>query len=429
MGLFLFMHITNLYKIWKQNPSISTDSRNISQNCMFFALRGDNFNGNLYAADALKNGAAYAIIDDKTLHINTDDRYILVDDVLTTLQKLANFHRKCLNIPVLAITGSNGKTTTKELVRDVLSKKYKTYATIGNLNNHIGVPLTLLSVMDDIEMLVVEMGANHQGEIAMLSEIAEPNFAMITNIGKAHLEGFGGVEGIMKGKSELYIHTAKTNGHIFINTDDAILCSLLPQQSNVIEYAADNLVKIVQEEPCLIFEYESRLVHTKLYGAYNKPNIAFAIAVGRYFDIEIELILDALSAYTPSSNRSQVENIGSTVIIKDAYNANPSSMQLSIESFAKKPGKKIVILGDMLELGEYSHQEHKNVIELVSQLGFDEVLFVGPHFIDAATPFGNYFKDIKEASIYFKALDLENTSILLKGSRGIGVERILDSLR
>lgn len=421
------MEASVLYSIWKQNRKISTDSRNIIVGSIFFALRGDNFNGNLYAAEALEKGASYAVIDDSNLHVRTDDRYIIVEDVLKSLQQLANQHRKTLNIPVLGITGSNGKTTTKELVRDVIATKYKTFATKGNLNNHIGVPLTILSVNDDIEFLIVEMGANHQGEIAALCEIAEPNFAMITNIGKAHLEGFGGIEGVKKGKSEMYRYVSQHQGQIFINVDDEVLYSLLPSNDNLISYSANKNVNIIQEEPYLGFEFEGRVVNTKLYGLYNRANIGFAIAAGIYFGVNGNDICNSIANYSPENNRSQVQIIGTTKVIRDAYNANPTSMRLSLESFAKMHGRKIVVIGDMLELGEYTLEEHKSIIELSESLKFDDMIFIGKEFLHAKSDTGNYFFDVDEARHYFKTCDIENTTILLKGSRGISVEKILDT--
>ncbi|MBK8625553.1 MAG: UDP-N-acetylmuramoyl-tripeptide--D-alanyl-D-alanine ligase [Saprospiraceae bacterium] len=421
------MEISKLYHIWKRNRIISIDSRNVSDSCMFFALRGDKFNGNEYAEIALQNGAAYVVVDDKDLVKQNDKRYILVQNVLDTLQQLANHHRRQLNIPVLAITGSNGKTTTKELLREVISKKYITLATKGNLNNHIGVPLTLLSVQDDIEFLIVEMGANHQGEIDALCQIAEPTFALITNIGKAHLEGFGGVEGIKKGKSEIYKYVNKRNGQIFLNSDDQILSSLIPENSNIIPYSSEQLVNLVQEEPFIIFELEGCNVKTNLYGTYNKPNIAFAIAAGFFFGVQKQEICNAISSYIPDNNRSQLQKIGNTTYIKDAYNANPTSMRLSIESFAKLKGKKIIILGDMLELGEFSLYEHTQIIELTTTFKFEDIIFIGKNFMDAKSQNpGHYFNNVEEARNYFKGCNIENTTILLKGSRGIAVERIIE---
>jgi UDP-N-acetylmuramoyl-tripeptide--D-alanyl-D-alanine ligase len=421
------MEIPALYKIWKQKHTISTDSRNIEVGCIFFALKGENFNGNAYAESALEKGAAYVIVDDIRYYNSNDDRYIFVEDVLSCLQLLANHHRKTLNIPVLAITGSNGKTTTKELSRDVISKKYKTHATVGNLNNHIGVPLTILAVNEDIEFLIVEMGANHQGEIEILCKIAEPSFTMITNIGKAHLEGFGGVEGIKKGKSEMYRYAASNDGTIFVNIDDSTLLSLVPDKSKTVKYSANENIKIISEDPTLVLDIDCIKIHTHLYGNYNKPNIAFAIALGKYFNIPTEDICVAISQYIPDNNRSQLYQSGTTSIIKDAYNANPSSMRLSIESFGKLNGNKIMILGDMLELGDYTYLEHEGIIELASNFIFEEVIFVGRNFMEAGKgKRGKYFLNVMEAREYFQTLNIEHTTVLLKGSRGIAIEKILN---
>lgn len=408
-----------------RHNKICTDSRNILAGSMFYALKGEKFNGNFFAEKALNDGAAYAVIDQA--EFVKDNRYILVDDVLMTLQKLANYHRKQLNIPVLAITGSNGKTTTKELTREVLKKKYNVKATSGNLNNHIGVPLTLLSTTSQTDFLIVEMGANHQGEINDLCYIAEPDFVMITNIGKAHLEGFGGVEGIKKGKSEMYRYAVKHNGKIFINTDDEVLCSLLPPNAQTLKYSATELLKIKVEVPFLEFEYRGLTIETQLYGIYNIPNIAFAIAAGEFFGISFQNIAVALSNYIPENNRSQIVKSGNNTIIKDAYNANPSSMKLSIETFAKiTDQQKVLILGDMLELGDQSREEHKQIIELTKNLGFKNVIFIGKNFNEVKNEnHGVYFIEINEAKKYYREQNYNNATILLKGSRGIAVEQII----
>jgi UDP-N-acetylmuramoyl-tripeptide--D-alanyl-D-alanine ligase len=419
------MDIDKLYDLYLNHPEICTDSRKILQGCLFFALKGDSFDGNLFAEKALTDGAAYAIIDRPEMAMG--NKYIVVDDVLLTLQHLANHRRKKLNIPVIAITGSNGKTTTKELCREVLLKKYKVKATTGNLNNHIGVPITLLTTPIDTEILIVEMGANHQGEINALCHIAEPNYVMITNIGKAHLEGFGGVEGIKKGKSEMYRYAASHHGKIFVNTDDDILMSLLPPVVEKISYSADELVNITVEVPYLEFDYLDNNVSTMLYGAYNRSNIAFAIAAGQFFGVDTLDICAAISSYIPENNRSQIDRSGPNIIIKDAYNANPSSMKESIESFAKiKAEDKVLILGDMLELGEYADHEHQIIIDLTKRLEFKNVIFIGQNF-DAVQDknHGVYFTDIHAAKKYFEDQHFSNTTILLKGSRGIAVEKII----
>lgn len=423
-GLF-FMQIDQLYKIYKQNPEICIDSRKISEGCLFFALKGETFDGNQFASEALRSGAAYAVIDDPEK--NQSDRFILVNSVLESLQELASYHRKHLNIPVLAITGSNGKTTTKELCRDVLQKKFNTKATFGNLNNHIGVPLTILGTPAAVEFLIVEMGANHQGEIDFLCRIADPTHVFITNIGKAHLEGFGGVEGIKIGKTEMYRYAAKHHGKIFLNLDDEILTTMAPPGSKIIDFSSNNLVKIIEEQPFLTFSYSEIIVHTKLYGSYNQPNIAFSIAAGEYFGVETKDIVMALEAYEPENNRSQITQVGTNTFIKDAYNANPSSMKLSIESFSKMQGtNKILVLGDMLELGEFAENEHRQIINLTKTLGFQNSIFVGENFIKFKdTLHGIYFNNIDEAREYFKNKNFNHALIFLKGSRGISVEKII----
>jgi UDP-N-acetylmuramoyl-tripeptide--D-alanyl-D-alanine ligase len=420
------MEISKLYQIWKNSTGVCTDSRKIQDGCLFFALSGENFDGNLFAEKALESGASYAIVDKDRFNGNVTSKTILVDDVLKQLQNLARFHRDLLQIPVLGITGSNGKTTTKELARDVIAKKYKVYATQGNLNNHIGVPLTLLSVKEEIEFLIVEMGANHQGEINLLSNIANPNFGMITNIGKAHLEGFGGVEGIKLGKSELYKHLNANEGHLFLNEDDDVLKSLIPAGSRTIIYSSSKLVEVLNDEHFLTLKYKGQEIFTHLYGRYNVHNIAFAIALGEYFGVPNEDIIDAISSYKPDNNRSQLTQNGSNTIILDAYNANPSSMLESLQSFSKMNGKKVLVLGDMLELGEYSKSEHQKIIDLVEKIKPYDAIFVGKQFFQAGhNRFGNYFENIMEAKKYFSIQNYDNTNILLKGSRGIAVEKIL----
>ena len=419
------MEIDQLYNIYKQHPEICIDSRKINEGCLFFALKGETFDGNQFASVALLSGAAYAIIDDPEK--NKSDKCILVTSVLECLQELASYHRKHLNIPVLAITGSNGKTTTKELCRDVLQKKFNTKATFGNLNNHIGVPLTILGTTSAVEFLIVEMGANHQGEIDFLCKIANPTYVFITNIGKAHLEGFGGVEGIKIGKTEMYRYAAKNNGKIFLNFDDEILTTMAPPGSTIIGYSSSDLVKIIEVQPFLTFSYSEIIVHTKLYGSYNQPNIAFSIAAGNYFGVETKDIVMALEAYEPENNRSQITQVGTNTIIKDAYNANPSSMKLSIESFYKMHGSnKVLVLGDMLELGEFAEFEHRQIIDMTKTLGFQNSIFVGENFMKVKDMFhGKYFKHIDEAREYFKNKNFTQALILLKGSRGISVEKII----
>lgn len=424
-GAFLFMEISALYNLFLSRPVVSTDSRSIPKGGLFFALKGDRFDGNLFAGAALESGAAYSIIDNPAYV--TSDRCILVDDVLLTLQKLAQIHRASFKFPVLAITGSNGKTTTKELCREVLSKKYRTHATKGNLNNHIGVPLTLLSAPRDTEFMIVEMGANHQGEIDSLCNIAKPDFVMITNIGRAHLDGFGGPEGVKKGKSEMYRFAALTGGSIFVNTNDEVLVSVLPDGADLIPYRSDIIQMHDNPGKTLVFQYMDQMVDMQLYGSYNIPNIAFAIAAGEYFGISFEAIMQAVSGYIPDNNRSQVIQKGSITYIKDAYNANPSSMRASLEQFKSvRAPKKIIVLGDMLELGNYSEEAHLEIIELASGGNFTEMIFIGPNFCMAGKNLpGKYFSDTDAARTYFNGVDKEYATILMKGSRGIAVERLM----
>lgn len=419
------MDINQLYEIYLKNPNVCTDTRKISDNCLFFALKGDRFNGNEYALKALELGASFAIVDDKT--IRNDSRLIFVNDVLTTLQELARYHRLQLNIPVLGITGSNGKTTTKELSREVIKQKYKVKATIGNLNNHIGVPLTILDTSSDIEFLIVEMGANHQGEIDLLCKIALPDYVMITNIGKAHLEGFGGFEGVKLGKSEMYKFANNFDKKIFLNKDDSVLTGLIPSDSEIISYSGSQMLSIISEEPFLKLRYNNQEIETNLYGSYNLSNIAFAIKLGEYFSVDQDMIVKGIAGYRPDNNRSQLEKINGNTVIKDAYNANPNSMKLSLESFAKvNASLKLVVLGDMLELGEFSQTEHKEILTLVESLGIKEAIYVGENFYKEKEGFnGAFYKKIEDAREYFKIKGYQNYYILLKGSRGISVESIL----
>ena len=425
-GLFYYMNIQQLYQIYTSHPVICTDSRKVTRDCLFFSLRGDNFNGNVYAKAAItQGGAAFAVIDQK--EYKQGSNYILVDDVLQSLQQLANHHRQQLKIPVLSITGSNGKTTTKELCRDVLQKKFNVKATAGNLNNHIGVPLTILGTGLETEFLIVEMGANHQGEIDTLCKIAEPDYAMITNIGKAHLEGFGGVEGIKKGKSEMYRYAAVHDKKIFINSDDDVLMSLLPPHSETIIYSASALAKLKDEKPFITFQYNGSTHSTQLYGSYNISNIAFAIATGEYFGVAPADISSAISNYVPENNRSQIVQLGTNTVIKDAYNANPTSMKYSIESFAMLDASdKMMILGDMLELGDHAAEEHKAIISLAKTLQLNDVIFIGKNFSNVKNEqHGVYFENVDDAKSYFTKRNIQNSTILLKGSRGIAVEKLI----
>ncbi|HSQ45456.1 MAG TPA: UDP-N-acetylmuramoyl-tripeptide--D-alanyl-D-alanine ligase [Lutibacter sp.] len=419
------MNIAQLYQLYSETYLVDTDTRKIRKGTIFFALKGDNFNGNEFAEEALKSGANYVIIDEEKY--KTDSKTILVENVLETLQKLANFHRKQLSIPIISLTGSNGKTTTKELINTVLSKKYITVATAGNLNNHIGVPLTLLSMTPKTEIGIVEMGANHLKEIEFLCKIAEPTYGLITNFGKAHLEGFGSVEGVIKAKSELYDFLRLNKGTVFINTDD----ELQVKQAtgiNTVEFS-NNSIKFLEANPFVKVEFKNTLIESNLIGKYNYNNIAVAVAVGNYFDISENDIKIAIENYTPVNNRSQIIQKGGNKIILDAYNANPSSMQAALENFAQlKDENKVVFLGDMFELGKDSKEEHEKIANLVASCNFSKVFLIGKAF--SATGAKNAF--VSESYESFKNStnysNINNATILIKGSRGMALERLLDLL-
>ncbi len=395
---------------------------------MFFALKGDNFNGNAYAKQAIEQGAKYAIIDDPKFTIK--NQTILVNNVLETLQQLASYHRQHLKLPIIALTGSNGKTTTKELINAVLSQKYSTTATVGNLNNHIGVPLTLLSMTNGTEIGIVEMGANHQKEIEFLCGIAQPDYGYITNFGKAHLEGFGGVEGVIKGKSELYNYLIAHHKTIFVNANDAIQAEKTKQANRHTFGDALQHVNInfISAEPFVKLNYNNLEINSQLIGSYNFSNIAAAIAMGHYFKVDDEAIKHAIENYTPNNNRSQIIKKGSLKIILDAYNANPSSMRAALMNLEKQQGLKMVILGDMFELGNYAAQEHQAITDLAISLNFDDIILIGENFFKCQT---NASK-VKQFNTFndFKALldlsKVDNTTILIKGSRGMALERTLN---
>ncbi|MFD1294538.1 UDP-N-acetylmuramoyl-tripeptide--D-alanyl-D-alanine ligase [Lutibacter holmesii] len=417
------MKIENLYQLFTNNFLVDTDTRKIRKGSLFFALKGDNFNGNKFAKEALKSGADYAIIDEKEFYIS--DKTILVDNVLSTLQELANFHRKQLNIPIIALTGSNGKTTTKELINAVLSTTYKTTATIGNLNNHIGVPLTLLKMNSETEIGIVEMGANHLKEIELLCAIAAPNFGYITNFGKAHLEGFGSMEGVVKGKSELYDFLRKTNGKAFINEDDE---KQLIQAEGIEQIMFNNnSIKFSSANPLVTVTYKNTQIKSQLIGKYNYKNISAAIAIGAFFNVSTDAIKNAIENYIPSNNRSQIILKNTNKIVLDAYNANPSSMQAALENFNQlKENPKIVILGDMFELGESSEIEHQKIAELATNSDFEKVYLIGKAFsttsVKNAFSFEN-FESFQNSNIF---RSIKNSTVLIKGSRGMALERILD---
>lgn len=444
------MTIQDIYKIFQQYPSVQTDTRKLKEGDLYFALKGPNFNGNEFALRALDTGAAYAVVDEMPLQSELSaaelsepgikERLLLVDDVLTTLQQLAKHHRQQFTIPFIAITGSNGKTTSKELIYAVLASHFKTYTTQGNLNNHIGVPLTILSVKPDAEMAVIEMGANHQKEIESYCLYTLPSHGIITNCGKAHLEGFGGVEGVRKGKGELYQFLREHKGTAFVYADYDYLQPMSAGIENIIYYGiTKGLVQgqIETAEPFLAVRItaglDASLICSQLVGDYNLPNILCAATIGKYFGVPDQKIISAIEAYAPSNSRSQLMEVGTNQIILDAYNANPSSMKVAIENFAKlKADRKIVLLGGMMELGEDSIAEHQALVELLVSLGFKEVVLVGGDFEHAhasltqiqTTPF-TYLPNAQAANEWLKQLNPQNAYILVKGSRSMKMEQVL----
>lgn len=419
------MTIETLHTHFLECESVCTDTRKISKNCLFFALKGENFNGNKFAKDAIKEGAAFAIIDEAEYKIN--DQFILVDDVLSALQNLALFHRKYLNIPIISLTGSNGKTTTKELINVVLSKTYKTTATKGNLNNHIGVPLTLLSMDSFTEIGIVEMGANHQKEIEFLSQLALPDYGLITNFGKAHLEGFGSFEGVIKGKSELYQHLKANKKTIFVNQNDKLQLKQVGTYDSTIIFGSQT--KLLDSQPYIALDYKNQTIKTHLTGTYNYNNVSIAIALGEHFKVSTQDIINAIEHYIPNNNRSQIVEQNGHQIILDAYNANPSSMLAALSNFDQINNKnKVVILGDMFELGKTAQEEHQHISDFVSNLNLKKAIFVGENFYGIKTKNTNssYFKSFEDFSNNFGNFNLENQLFLIKGSRGMALERVLN---
>ena len=426
--------IQELYSVFVKHPKVSTDTRKITPNSLFFALKGDSFDGNQFAETALNLGASYAVIDDEKKYHG--DKYILVEDVLTCLQQLATYHRKQLKSIIIAITGSNGKTTTKELIKKVLEKKYRTLATQGNLNNHIGVPLTLLSITPEIELAIVEMGANHVGEIAMLCNIAQPDYGMITNIGKAHIGEFGSFENIIKAKTELYAYIKSNGKKIFVNAEDALLMKHARDIDQITYGTRSNAYcrsELVEVNPFLKIVYENQPIQSKLIGTYNFDNITLAICIGKYFGIGIADIKNAIEEYVPSNNRSQIVKTKSNEIVLDAYNANPSSMMVAIQNFYQMKGDdKWLILGDMLELGQYEVEEHKSIIKLIESKKFKHVILVGNRFDKAVLELGSNFPVFKTSDELLNVIShqyrIKDALILIKGSRGMKLERVVDSL-
>lgn len=437
------MSFTDIYKLFQQHSTISTDSRNCPAGCLFFALKGDNFNANAFALSALENGAAYAIVDENEYAI--DQRFILVNDVLETLQQLANFHRKQLGTKVIGITGTNGKTTSKELIAAVLSQKFNILFTQGNLNNHIGVPLTLLKLRPEHEIAVVEMGASQKGDIQLLAEIACPDYGIITNVGKAHLEGFGSFEGVKKTKSELYVNVFNQGKLIFINAGNEHLCEMAHKSGFAND---DRLVKyrligectkhmvagaVISCSPflkmrCCTKSESCFIVDTKLIGTYNAENILAAVTIGHYFGIDDAKIKIGLEQYTPQNNRSQLTVTERNKLVVDAYNANPTSMRAAVVNFGiMEVANKMLILGDMLELGEHAEMEHQTIVDLLESYQLHNVLLVGKLFAQTKNSF-SCFETVEDLIQYIEKQDIVDNYILIKGSRGIKLEKVIPLL-
>ena len=418
------MQISSLYKIYQDNPIICTDTRKIQKGSLFFALKGENFNGNIFASKAIKDGCNFAIIDDKEFYIN--NKYILVKNVLKTLQALARYHRQQLSIDIIGITGTNGKTTSKELIYSVLKSKLNCYSTKGNLNNHIGVPLSILEITEKHDIAIIEMGANHKKEIEFLCKISKPTYGIITNIGSAHLEGFKTIQTIIDTKNELFNFIKTNNGLLFVNKDDELLMRLSKNIKKVYYGISSPLnISRISNTPFINVKWEKKMIKSNLIGEYQFYNISLAICIGKYFNIDKNDIQCAIEAYTPRNNRSEIRHTKSNVIILDAYNANPSSMTAMLNSFAKQNYEdKLCILGDMLEMGDSANQEHAKIIAICKKLKLD-TLFVGEAFCKL-TP--NSFKRLTDLKSFIKQNPIKNKTILLKGSRKIKLEEIVSYL-
>ncbi len=427
------MNIATLHELFLKSTGVATDTRAIQTNQLFFALKGDNYNANTFADKALLKGASYVVIDEE--HFGQNERFILVKDVLETLQNLSTFHREYLNIPILAITGSNGKTTSKELIHAVLRKKFNAVATAGNLNNHIGVPLTLLSMKKSTEFGIVEMGANHAKEIAKLCEITKPNFGYITNFGKAHLEGFGSIQGVIKAKSELYDFLKSTSGLLFLNIDDPIQKEQI-YYSNDYTFGNNDLANVsidyLNSSEKAEVTYKNKIIKSQLTGRYNAINIAAAICIGEYFKVSLESIQKAIQEYSPTNNRSQIIKLGSNSILMDAYNANPTSMMAALESFKNNPHpNKLVILGDMFELGDSASEEHEHIAAYLKSTTISEAWLVGSNFYQTKTEGQNIkkFESFSDLQPHVETAPIKDSYILIKGSRGMALERVLELLK
>lgn len=428
--------LEELYHHYLNHPQISTDSRAIAAGSIFFALKGEHFDGNLFALQALDQGCSLAVVND--VKLKNKEHCFFVKDVLHTLQALAKLHRKKLNIPIIGITGTNGKTTTKELINAVLSKKFKTYSTKGNLNNHIGVPLSILAIDKDIEIAVIEMGANHIGEIENLCNISNPNYGLITNIGIAHLEGFGSFEGVIKAKTELYLHMeTHANAVVFVHNDDTLLMNKSEHIQRFTYGMTDKSDVKFNKINSDIFaatnwqiNSESLIIHSKLIGDYNVPNMMAAICIGHFFEVPEFLIKEAIKEYEPNNQRSQLLQTQNNRLIVDAYNANPSSMIKAIDNFTLiKADQKILILGDMLELGAESQALHQDIVNHISKTGIEEVLLIGPQFsLCKLNPNWVHYKTTDQAFDYLSSNKIKNHTILLKGSRGMRLEKLIETL-
>jgi UDP-N-acetylmuramoyl-tripeptide--D-alanyl-D-alanine ligase len=425
------MTIQSIHDLFLKCSKVSIDTRKIEPNSFFVAIKGERFDANTFAKEALEKGASYVIIDNADYYI--DDRTILVEDSLKTLQALAKFHRNFLNIPIIALTGSNGKTTTKELINVVLSKKFNTKATVGNLNNHIGVPLTLLSFNHETQIGIIEMGANHQKEIEFLCEIAQPDYGYITNFGKAHLEGFGGVEGVIKGKSEMYIYLKAAKRSVFVNIDDEIQKTKTTDFNRITFSQKDKNVNVFIESitanPFVKIKTLGIEINSHLIGLYNANNINAAITIGHHFEVPVSDIKDAIESYVPENNRSQLLTKGTNEIILDAYNANPSSMLVALENFIQlDKTNKCVIIGDMYELGEESLVEHKAIVNFLNKNSDFECHFVGKDFFANSIQKENFhfYHTFEDFTKYLSSVKLENKTLLIKGSRGMALERTLE---
>jgi UDP-N-acetylmuramoyl-tripeptide--D-alanyl-D-alanine ligase len=425
------MDIKDIHKLFLLSNDIVIDTRKVKPKSFFVAIKGEKYDANTFAKEALEKGAIYAIIDNPDYHI--DHRTIIVKNSLVALQELAKYHRNYLKLPIIALTGSNGKTTTKELIQTVLSKKYKTKATLGNLNNHIGVPLTILSFNSETEIGIVEMGANHQKEIQFLCEITNPDFGYITNFGKAHLEGFGGVEGVIKGKSEMYDYIRLNDKKVFVNIDDKIQ-ELKTRDLNRITFStemdnANVFIKSITANPLVNIHFNNSVIQSHLIGLYNANNINASITIGHYFGVSDEDIKSSIESYIPDNNRSQLLSKNTNEVILDAYNANPSSMIVALENFIQlQKNNKVIIIGDMFELGDESIEEHKSIVNYLNKEDKITCYFIGKDFYLNKNNRNNHFfyKDFESFVLFLNENNFSNKTILIKGSRGMALERVLE---